>query len=368
MTNLQLAPEVEQLRDVVRAFAHDRLAPSAQEAERTGRIPAHVTRALDELGVLSPLDTASEQVFDPAALVITAEELAVGDPGIAYEAMAGAHAALAVGQLGTAEQLQSVVGESNSGPTLGSLWCYEGYGRRPDEYRTEVTRDADELVVDGRKIAVVRPGTADFAVLIARSAKRTVAVLLTADDLVRCTVTRDDRETGKLGLTAAHTGIVELHGLRVPAAAMLAAGSGFVVDRLVASARLSTASVAVGAGTAALRYAAQYAASREAFGQPIGNYQGVSFPLAEADMALNGARAAILDLALRLGEADDPVGLARETAQVVAAANAAARAATVIGVNTLGGHGFLTDYPVERWYRAAGTLAAIDCDPLLSAY
>lgn len=170
---------------------------------------------------------------------------------------------------------------------------------------------------------------------------------------------------GKLGCKAAHTGNVRLADVRLPASALLVAADKLAVDRLVASARLSMAAVAVGAGIAALRYSAQYAVTRQAFGQPISSYQGVSFPLAEAEMDLRGASAAILDLAFRLGDTVDPVGLARETGQVVAAAISPAQLATVTGVNTLGGHGFLTDYPVERWYRAVGTLSAIDSDPLL---
>jgi alkylation response protein AidB-like acyl-CoA dehydrogenase len=365
MTNLELAPEVEQLREIVQSFARDRISALAEEAEKNGQIPPIITRSLDELGVLSPLEASADQVLDPVALVVVAEELGAGDPGVAYEAMAGAHAALAVGQLGTPDQLKSVVSGSSSPTPLGSLWCYEGYGRGPDEYCTAVALDEEHLIIDGRKIAVVRPGTADFAVLIGRDAQRTVAVLLNRDELRQCTIARDDRKVGKLGCKAAHTGNVHLADIRLPASALLAAADELAVDRLVASARLSMAAAAVGAGTAALRYSAQYAVTRQAFGQSISSYQGVSFPLAEAEMDLRGARAAILDLALRLGATVDPVELARETGQVVAAAISAAQLATVTGINTLGGHGFLTDYPVERWYRAVGTLSAIDSDPLL---
>lgn len=183
MTNLQLAPEVEQLREIVRSFARDRLSVSAEEAENNGQIPPVITRSLDELGVLSPLDTGADQVLDPVALVVVAEELGAGDPRVAYEVMAGAHAALAVGWLATPDQLKSVVSGSSSPTPLGSLWCYEGCGRGPDEYCTAVTLDGEHLTIDGRKIAVVRPGTADFAVLIGRTTQRSVAVLLDRDEL-----------------------------------------------------------------------------------------------------------------------------------------------------------------------------------------
>jgi alkylation response protein AidB-like acyl-CoA dehydrogenase len=366
MIDLELAPEVEQLKDVVRRFARDRLSACAEDAEREQLIPPHITRSLNELGILSPLDSNPDHALDPVAMVVIAEELGTGDPGVAYETMSGAHAALAIGQIAADEQRNSIVGRISSSATpLGSLWHYEGFGRGPDEYLTSVVQAGDQLTLDGRKIAVVRPGSADFAVLIGRSSDRTVAVVLDREDAARCSVTRDDRESGKLGLNAAHTGNIQIAAVQVPASSMLTGSDELAVDRLVASARLSTAAVTVGAGTAAVSYAAEYATTRHAFGQPIGSYQGVSFPLAEAEMELRSARAAILDLAFRLSDTVDPVALARETGEVVAAAAKAALSATVTGINTLGGHGFLTDHPVERWYRAAGMLAAIDNDPLL---
>jgi alkylation response protein AidB-like acyl-CoA dehydrogenase len=368
MTRLELTPEVEQLRDIVRQFSRDRLSPLAERAEDDRAVPTDIVRALNEIGILSPLESADEQALDALAMTLIAEELGTGDPGVAYEVMAGAHAALALGQLATSTQVASVMELAPAGALpLGSLWFYEGFGRAPDEYLTGVVEQDDRRILRGRKIAVVRPGTADFAVLVGRSGGRTVAVLLGPDDMARCRLARDDRESGKLGLNAAHTGNVELDDVVVRGAAMLTAGPELAVDRLVASARLSTAAVAVGAGRAAVRYAAEYAGTRIAFGQPIGNYQGVSFPLAEADMDINGAALAIQDVAYSVAGAVDPVALAAQTSRAVAAATRAALSATATAINTLGGHGFLEDYPVERWYRAAGTLGCIDHDPLVYA-
>jgi alkylation response protein AidB-like acyl-CoA dehydrogenase len=366
MTDLHLAPEVEQLRGVVRTFARDRLAPGAEASERDRSIPESILRALDELGILAPMDVDADNTLDPVAITVFAEELGAGDPAVAYEVMCGAHAALAVSQLGSGAQRNSVLEQiPASAAPLGSLWFYEGFGRGPDEYLTDVMEADDGLILNGRKIAVVRPGTADFTVVIGRSSGRTTAVLLGPEQLGQCTITRDDRDRGKLALRAAHTGDVALHAVRARPDSALTSGSDIAVDRLVASARLSTAAIAVGCGTAAVGYAAEYATTRHAFGQPISSYQGVAFPLAEADMDLKGARAAILDVASRLADAVDPTALARETSQAVAAAMTAAHSATVTALNTLGGHGYLADYPVERWYRSAGALAAIDCDPLM---
>jgi alkylation response protein AidB-like acyl-CoA dehydrogenase len=365
MVELSFSPELEQLQGVVREFARERLAPRAAAAEAGLAVPEDVLASLDKIGVVSSFESGPD-ALDPLAMTVIAEEIAVGDPGVAYEIISGAHAARALAALGTAEQLDSIAGSASSSATpLGSVWLYEGFGRNPHEYASTVEHGADGTVLQGRKIGVVRPGAADFAVVFARSAEGQRAALLGPAQLAACAIARDDRDSGKLGLLSAHTGDVELQGVAVSADSWLMGGGGLAVDRVIATIRLSTASIAVGTGTAALRYAAGYATEREAFGKPISSYQGVLFPLSEAEIALDAARYAIWDLASRLHAEDDPVRLGEQTAFVVAAANQAARSATVTAVNTLGGHGFLADHPVERWYRAAGTIAALDHDPLL---
>jgi alkylation response protein AidB-like acyl-CoA dehydrogenase len=358
MTHLELASEVEQLRDVIRSFARSRLTPSAEDAERERTIPPSVFTGLDDL--LSPLDAGHG--LDPVMMAIVAEELGAADPAAAYEALGGLHAAMAVGALATSAQLDVLAGSGSV--SMGSLWLYEGFGCAPDEYATEIDSDTVGLVVNGAKLAVARPGVADFAVVIARYRGNTAAALLTDDELAACRVVRDDRQSNKLGLRAAHTGDVALAAVRLRPEALLTDGADGAGDRIAASARLSTAAIAVGCASAAIDYAAQYATTRHAFGQSIASYQGVSFPLAESDMAIRGARAAIQDLAYRLADNSfDAATLGQQTRRVVTVATGTAVSATATALNTLGGHGYLADYPVERWYRAAGTLAAIDSDP-----
>jgi Acyl-CoA dehydrogenase, N-terminal domain len=177
VTHLALAPEVEQLREIVRPFCRDRLSSAAGDAENQRLIPAHLIRSLNELGILSPLDSNTDQVPDPVAMVVVAEELGAADPGVAYETISGAHAALAISQVASDAQRTSIIDRGPSGAVpLGSLWFYEGFGRGPDEYLTTIERTGDQLTLDGRKTAVVRPGTADFAVVIGRCSDRAVAV------------------------------------------------------------------------------------------------------------------------------------------------------------------------------------------------
>jgi len=274
MVEVSFSAELEQLQGVVRQFARDRLAPLATAAEAGRAVPDDVLTALHKIGVASPFDVGPD-ALGPLAMAVAAEEIAAGDPGVAYEIISGAHAARALAERGTAEQVGSIVGPDSSGVTpLGSVWLYEGFGRDPQEYASTIEQEADGAVLQGRKIGVVRPGTADFAVVFLRSAGEQRAVLLGPAQLAACTIARDDRNSGKLGLLAAHTGDVELRGVAVPADSWLASGGDLAVDRVIAAIRLSTAAIAVGAGTAALRYAARYATEREAFGKPISGIRG----------------------------------------------------------------------------------------------
>ena len=115
----------------------------------------------------------------------------------------------------------------------------------------------------------------------------------------------------------------------------------------------------------AVDYASNYATERVAFGRPIAAFQGVSFLMAEALTRIAAVRLDLLDAAAQIDcgtVAEDAVTWA------VNYATAAATQATRDAVQVLGGHGFITDHPVELWYRAAAALAALDFDPACSSF
>lgn len=367
MVQLAPTPEIEELQSALRSLARNEIAPEAARADRESAMPAPALDRIAQMGFAAPVDERFGGQGIPSALTmaLVAEELALGDPGIAYEVVLGAHAALAVARLGTDEQQARVAEQALGHPAgLGSLLLYEGFGRGPDELRTRATRAGEAWRLSGRKIAVVRPTSSAFAVIFASSDDSETLAFIVDGDRIAQSIVRDDNVVGKLGLRAAHTGIVELRDLTVDDSNLLSTDATSVA-RAAASARLSAASVTIAAGTLSLRYAAHYATERETFGKAIAAYQGVAFPLAEVEMGLDAARLGIWDLAGRLEEIESVSELTTATTSAVAAANSAAYAASVVGINTLGGHGYLEDHPVERWYRAIGTLLAIDNDCLV---
>jgi len=133
--------------------------------------------------------------------------------------------------------------------------------------------------------------------------------------------------------------------------------------RVIARVRLSTGAMLVGCAQRAMEYASQYAVERIAFGRPIAALQGVSFMMAEARMQLDATRLELWAVASSIERA--PVrDLERAVTRAVTYAGSVATSVTRDAVQVLGGHGFISDHPVERWYRSAAVLSTVDFDPL----
>lgn len=153
----------------------------------------------------------------------------------------------------------------------------------------------------------------------------------------------------------------------VPLPASAAVGDGDALAGTVDRLRLAVAAAQVGTAMRAVEYASKYATERVAFGRPIAGFQGVAFPLAEALMRIHEVRLEVTEAAVLL-DADRYAEAAQAVTRAVNYAGEVATEATRTAVQTLGGHGFIAEHPVEIWYRAATALAAIDFDPLRSSF
>jgi hypothetical protein len=371
MFDLQRSDEQSTLLEIVHAFAEKELRPVAREAEKAGHAPTALQASLHALGLACPIseEHGGQGVPDLVTYLMIAEELAWGDPGIAYAALAAGHAAILIGLCGTREQQREWLPRFvRAEPANASVWLYEGFGRAPSELRAIAERTTSGWSLTGAKAEVLHPTAAELAVLIARRADTSALAAFVADGtLSGATVVRDDRALGRIGLSVASTGAVRLDGVSLPESALLAGGGGdLALARAIAWVRLTLPALALGCARAASEYAREYAMQRIAFGRPIAAFQGVAFPLADLDMAIDAARLELWETARLVETSADAALLERLTTSCVARAAEVVLRATREGVQTLGGHGFITDYPVERWYRAAAALAAIDFDPLAS--
>jgi alkylation response protein AidB-like acyl-CoA dehydrogenase len=367
MLHTALSDDEQAIAELAHNVAMSLLDPGAGQADRGAVVPEGLWRKVLATGLAGPyLDNDGRVEVNSAGMqLIAVEKLSFGDPGIALASAWSGCAAMLLAEHGTAQQV-ALAAELTRRPGRASIAMYEGYGRGPGEFATTITRQPDGSAhVRGEKVAVPFARFADpLVVLGSDSVTHAPAGAITRSDAGGVTV-RSHRSSSALRAAATATVMIDV---TVPPEDVLGrpnldpAGLTGSINRM----RLLVAAAAIGTGQRAVEYAADYATGRIAFGRPIASFQGVSFPLAESHMRLHQARLEIAAVAAYLDEGRP--NLDGEVSDAIRYATEAASEATRTAVQTLGGHGFMLDYPVERWYRAAAALSTLDFDPERSSF
>ena len=353
--------EQQMLVAVVREFAAERIRPAAADADTATDVPDDLLATAVELGIwqLNVPDAIGgvSQQRSPVTSVLVAEALAAGDLGIAVACLAPAAVSTALTLWGDADQqsryLPSFVGAR---PPRAALAITEP---RPlfDPFRllTRAVRQPDggylltgsksmvpagdqaELLVIAAE--VVADGDGGPALFLVESGSRGVRV----------------RPEPAMGLRAAHTVRLHLDEVRLPGSARLGTEADY--RDCVRLGRLGWCALAVGTGSAVLDYVIPYVNQRQAFGEPISHRQSVAFMVADLATELDGMRLATYRAAAR---AEQGLDHARETALARRLCAGYGMAIGSDGVQLLGGHGFVKEHPVERWYRDLRAVAVMD--------
>jgi alkylation response protein AidB-like acyl-CoA dehydrogenase len=351
-----------------RSIAVDVIAPAARQAETERAVPPAVWKALLETGLTMPVaeEFGGEGVPDTVTQMIAVENLAYGDPGITMAAVWNGAVAFALGQHGGQTHRQLLTRLISNPDLRAGLALYEGFGRGASEWAATIGVSGDEVAVRGRKVGVPFAGAASvFLVLGLDPATGDLRLATVPASTAGVSVTTGP---GALALEAVGAGTVDFD-VRVPRA-NLVGGPGadsLAIATTAARLRLLVAAAQLGAAQRAVEYASKYATERIAFGRPIAAFQGVSFPLAESQMQLAQLRLEISDVASRL-DVEVFADLSRAVTAVVNYAGEVASEASRTALQTLGGHGFIKDHPVELWYRSCAALSVLDFDPLASAF
>ena len=378
--DLTPSDELTAVAELARSLGLERLSPAARPAEAAGQVGGAVWRALTDTGLVAGLraEHGGDGLIAAATQMAVAENLAYGDPGIALAALWSGAAATLLSEHGTAEQGERARRLSGDRTARGAIAFYEGFGRGPDEWTTTVSRGDGTITVRGAKVGVPFAAAADPLIVVGVDADTgsLCAVVVPAGD-PGITLEPGD---GSIALAATES-VAASFDVTLPAAAELGGGRLDPVALAVSveRARLILGAVAVGVAQRAIDYASDYAKGRVAFGRPIAGFQGVSFLLAEKQMRVEAARLAVAEAASLIDRGlagtdgdlagrDDLASLRRAVRDAVNYATDSAAMTTRDAVQVLGGHGFLTDHPVELWYRSAAALAALDFDPLCSAF
>lgn len=357
MVDLALTQEQVAIRKLAGELAVDVLRPTAAQADERSELGLDVHDRLVRSGLVGGVSDShgGQGRLSHLDNVLVAEELAVGDPAQTWAAVCSGWVPSAVDALG---------GTPPPSSRIGAALLGEGFGREPGQWRTTATSTAMGWSLAGVKDPVVNGGRAQHGLVVARGIDGArAAFLLDRDQLDEACVLRDDAATGTLGLRACATTRLRLDDLELPHDALLATGAS--VDMAVGGLRLMAAATAVGCGRAAIDYATKYAESRIAFGSRVVDFQSISFLLVDLAMELEVVRLSVWETALAMDAGASPERWSTLLATALARAGDLLPRLTRGCVQVLGGHGFLTDHPVERWYRDAMSL--VTHDPAMSA-
>jgi hypothetical protein len=356
------SPEAHDLLELTRALADKELAPRADDFEQRGEFPREVVRTLGRAGLLGlPYPSGfgggdqPYQVYLRVLELLAARWLAVAE-AVSVHTLAcyplAAH--------GTDAQRDALLPGLLGGELLGGYCLSEpAGGSDPAAMTTRAVREGDSYLVTGTKAWTTHAGVADFYNIFCRtggSGAQGISCLL-ADAATAGIVPQAREKT--MGLRASPVAQIAFDGARVPAGRRLGAeGDGFrIAMQALDSGRLGIAACAVGLAQAALDYAVGYARERSQFGRPVIEFQGVGFLLADAATQIAAARALTL-AAARLRDAGLPY--TTEAAKAKLFASDMAMRVTTDAVQVLGGYGYVTDHPVERWMREAKVLQIVE--------
>jgi alkylation response protein AidB-like acyl-CoA dehydrogenase len=340
----------EMIVGVVREFARDVFRPGAEKADAACATPVDVLEQAQELGLTLlevPEDAGglgSERSTTTAVLV--AEALAHGDMGMAAACLAPASVATALSLWGDGSQQQMYL-SSFTGSEIPAAALAVAEPRPlfdPFRLETRAVRHADGYIINGTKSMVVRAADAELVVIAADLEGSGPALFLVESDTRGLQIEAEP----SMGVRAASLARAICTDVRLPRHALLGDASPETYAECIRLSRLGWCALAVGTGQAVLDYVIPYVKERQAFGEPIAHRQSVAFMVANIGIELEGMRLATYRAAARAEQGKDyarEVGLARRLC-----AEHSMRIGTD-GVQLLGGHGFVKEHPVERWYR-----------------
>lgn len=348
----------------VRDFAREALRPRAHEANESRTLPADVLASARELGLVPANIPESYGGFGETHSAILGalftEELAYGDLSGTLHLLAPASVATPLLQFGTEEQKQTYLprfadeGFFAAAALVESKWNFDAGSLATTAARTE-----QGYILNGRKGFVIHRenGAAPDLLLVYAKDEQSGTTQAFLVEGGAAGVTIGEREQ-HMGLWALPAYEVIFDEVEVPLTARLGGAEGSDVEALLAHARVGEAAAATGVARAAYQYAQAYAKEREAFGKPVAQFQAIAFMLAEMRIAVESMRLLTWEAAWKLDQnlpdARQAAVLARQYADEYAL-QVADRA-----VQILGGHGYIRDYPVERWLREARLFGAVE--------
>jgi alkylation response protein AidB-like acyl-CoA dehydrogenase len=345
------------LQASIRAFCEERVKPYARSWDHAERLPMDVVKALGELGVLG-MQVPEEYGgagLDTLAVAVAVEEIARYDGSLALTV--ASHNGLGTGHLrlfGNLEQKRRYLPKLATGEFLGAWALTEpGSGSDAAGMKTTAVKKGGSWVLNGTKMFITQGTLAQVFVVLAVTAPDQRQKGISAFLVEKGASGFTQRPIhGKLGMRSSDTAELIFENVVLPEDRLLGEqGMGFVNTlQILDKGRITIGALAVGLHRGALEESVNYARDRKAFGQPIGDFQGIRWMLADMQTELQAARL-LVHRAASLADAGRPY--TREASVAKLFASEAATRACNRAVQIHGGYGYTREFPVERYLRDA---------------
>ncbi|MEY4155616.1 MAG: hypothetical protein RJB64_337 [Pseudomonadota bacterium] len=350
-----LTPDQEMIREAVRDFAQQELWPNAAEWDKQHHFPKDVHQGLAALGAygICVPDSLGGAGLDYLTLALVLEEIAAGDGGTSTAiSVTNCPVNAILMKYGNAEQQEQWLRPLAQGQMLGAFCLTEPHvGSDASALRTTAVKQGDEYVINGVKQFITSGKNGHVAIVIAvtdkAAGKKGMSAFIVPTHSPGWIVARLE---DKLGQHSSDTAQINFDNCRIPAENLIGhEGDGYrIALSALEGGRIGIAAQSIGMARSALDVAVAYAKERESFGTAIFNHQAVGFRLAECATQLEAARQLAWHAA-SLRDAGRPC--LKEAAMAKLFASEVAEKICSTAIQTLGGYGVVSDFPVERIYR-----------------
>ncbi len=355
---MELSEEQQMIRDAVREFARNEVAPRAEEIDRTDEFPADLVRKaaeLDFLGIVIPEEYGGTGL-DHGCFALFIEEIAAQSGSLAV--ILDVHTSVGSEPIlfaGTEEQKRRLLPDMAAGKSLGAFALTEpNSGSDAGSLKTAARKDGSGWRLSGTKTFITNMGIADIYIVLARTnmqepGARGISAFIVEKGM-------DGLEFGrpmeKMGLHGSPTGEVILNDVYVPEENLLGQlGEGFkIAMRALDSGRIGISAQAVGLARGAMQIATDYVKERRQFGKAISEQEAIQFIIADRFTEIEAAHVLTLRAA---SQCDRGLPFTKLASMAKLFSTDMAMRAAIDAVQLLGGYGYIKEFPVERYFRDA---------------
>jgi acyl-CoA dehydrogenase len=358
MVEFELDEEQTMLKEAVERFSVERVRKIHRDADEEGAIPEAIVKEGWSFGLL--LNCIPERYggfgeYSALTGTIALESMAFGDLAVTLQVNSPSLVAMPVLLAGSEAQQETFLPHfcGPEPPKLTAALTEPRLQFDPYNLSTTASLDGESYVLEGKKCLVPLANETETFLIYANEAGKTQAFLVPADTPG---LEVGDRE-GLMGIRALPTYPVTLTGCRVPVASRLGEEAGIEFGLILNHSRAALGAMAVGMARAAYEYARDYAKERVQFGEPIAHRQSIAFMLAEMAIEVDAARLMVWETAWKIDRKEDAT---REATLMKTFVDDMVLRVSDRCVQTLGGYGYVREYPAELWLRNARGFATFD--------